>query len=281
MNALLKIEDIVVHGTEPTVQDLRLAAALGYDDLHKIRNLIVRNMEELKRYGEVSATVAETSPKGGRPGNEYWLNEGQALVISVKSDAKNAPDVREQVIRVFMAWRRGDFKAAPEPLPTLDNSSVAVWRAKIDLVREARIQYGHARAKSLWSELGLPVPAHLPGQTSRHVSGDGPECLSIILDRDLGGRTAREALLAALAGDDDAMARVMEYGLRPAEHSNGFWVSNNAPEIVSAFFGTRWRDGSWLSAIRELEGATPHTKVRFGPHQSRATWFPFSVIAPR
>lgn len=170
--------------------------------------------------------------------------------------------------------------AAEQPLPTLDNSSVGVWRAKIDLVREARIQFGAARARMLWAQLGLPEVPDLPGAPVREASGDGPECLALILGQNLGGRSAQETMLAAIAGDNDAMTMLLDYGMRPAEHTDGFWVSNNAPEILRVFSATRWRDGSWLSAIRELPGAAPHTKVRFGFHQSRATWLPFSVLQP-
>ena len=81
---------------EPRIRDLELANRLGFTDPHKIRALIGRNKAELETYGGVSATVAETpetpaSPDaGGRPGREYWLNEGQALVICALSRKRAA-----------------------------------------------------------------------------------------------------------------------------------------------------------------------------------------------
>lgn len=97
---------------EPRIRDLTLAERLGFADLHKVRTLIERNRPELETYGEVSATAAETSAKGGRPGREYWLNEGQALTICALSRTPQAADIRRQVIQVYMDWRRGHHGAA-------------------------------------------------------------------------------------------------------------------------------------------------------------------------
>ncbi len=98
---------------EPRVHDLRLGEALGFADKHKIRTLVARNIAELKAYGEVSATVAETLPQGGRPSTEYHLNEAQALLICMFARTERAAEVRKQVIEVFMAWRRGETPQTP------------------------------------------------------------------------------------------------------------------------------------------------------------------------
>jgi len=94
---------------EPRVRDLAIAERLGFDDKHKIRELIQRNRAELESYGEISATVAEnTDPHGrGRPGTEYWLNEAQALLLCTFSRTAQAAEVRRSLITVFMDWRRG------------------------------------------------------------------------------------------------------------------------------------------------------------------------------
>lgn len=104
---------------EPRIRDLKLAEKLGMTDAHAIRRIIERNRAELEGYGEVSATVAETTAglsdaasenrKRGRPGREYWLNEGQALVICALSRTPAAAAVRRQIIDLFMAYRRGAF----------------------------------------------------------------------------------------------------------------------------------------------------------------------------
>jgi hypothetical protein len=76
---------------EPRARDLDIADRLGFSQQRDIRKLIERHKAELQAFG-VCATVAQTSgPKGGRPATEYWLNEEQALLVSILSDAPNAP----------------------------------------------------------------------------------------------------------------------------------------------------------------------------------------------
>jgi hypothetical protein len=102
---------------EPRARDLDIADRLGFERSRDIRKLIERNLPELETFG-VCATVAQTSgEKGGRPSTEYWLNEEQALLISARSDADNAPAVRRMLIKVFVAWRRGTLTAPAAPSP--------------------------------------------------------------------------------------------------------------------------------------------------------------------
>ncbi|WP_237905030.1 hypothetical protein [Azospirillum brasilense] len=98
---------------EPRVSDVILAERLGFVQPRDIRKLIERNRAELETYGEVCATVAQTTEKGGRPGKAYYLNEGQALVICALSRTPQAALVRRQIIEVFLAYRRGKL-ASPE-----------------------------------------------------------------------------------------------------------------------------------------------------------------------
>jgi hypothetical protein len=111
MNALQLTDLIVVDGDdEPRVQDVRLAERLGYNRPRAIRQLIENQGAELDRYGAMHrGTVIPQG--GGTPYVEYRLNEGQALLICMRSDAPHAADVRAELIAVFQAWRRG--KLAP------------------------------------------------------------------------------------------------------------------------------------------------------------------------
>jgi hypothetical protein len=106
---------------EPRARDLDIAERLGFERPRDIRKLIERNVAELQRYG-VCATMAQTygaGTRGGRPTEEFWLNEPQALLIAMRSDAKLAPAVREMLIRVFMAWRQG------RSAPAFDEAKIA------------------------------------------------------------------------------------------------------------------------------------------------------------
>ena len=102
---------------EYRLHDLALAEALGFADLHKIRNLIKRHIKALNAFGGVSATVAETpGTKGGRPGKEYHLNEHQAVFLCTKSETPNATALTIGVVETFVAVKRGtNAPALPKP----------------------------------------------------------------------------------------------------------------------------------------------------------------------
>lgn len=108
-------EHLSDHDGEPRIRDLMVAERLGFNEPRAIRKLIARNLVELRTYGEVRDAVSQTSQAGGRPGTEYWLNEGQALVLCALSRTPQAAAVRRQLIECFMAWRRG---AEPPRLKT-------------------------------------------------------------------------------------------------------------------------------------------------------------------
>ncbi len=110
----ITIADITVKNDgEERVSHKTLAIALGLTQHHKLRHLIERNSIEFERYGAVLSTMDETTCKGGRPGQLVWLNEGQAILAAVRSEAPFAPDVRYQVITAFMEYRRGKIDLVP------------------------------------------------------------------------------------------------------------------------------------------------------------------------
>lgn len=106
---------------EARARDLDIADRLGFERPRKIRELIERNLEELQRYGLTPHRGAPIVSGKGRVSDvqEYWLNEPQALLIAMRSDAELAPAVREMLIRVFMAWRHG------RGAPAFDEAKIA------------------------------------------------------------------------------------------------------------------------------------------------------------
>jgi hypothetical protein len=106
---------------EPRARDLDIADRLGFERPRKIRELIERNIAELQRYGLTPRRGAPIVSGKGRVSEveEYWLNEPQALLIAMRSDAELAPAVREMLIRVFMAWRQG------RSAPAFDEAKIA------------------------------------------------------------------------------------------------------------------------------------------------------------
>lgn len=129
MTALLSISDInTTVNHEPRVAHQRLAKALGMSRSNELARLIERNYEELERYGVVCGMIPQTTPKGGRPGKTYWLNEPQALLVTIRSDAPLAAEVRQSLINVFMAYRHGTLAV---PQPDMDDRAIEV--AIVDL----------------------------------------------------------------------------------------------------------------------------------------------------
>lgn len=89
---------------EPRVQDLKLAETLGFDRTRKIRELIIRNEAELNIYGSLAPRRGKSR---GQTFTEYFLNEGQSLLLCMFSKTDKAATVRKMLIDVFMEYRRG------------------------------------------------------------------------------------------------------------------------------------------------------------------------------
>lgn len=133
MTNILPISELNVDGDEPRIRDLALAERLGFERPRAIRQIIERNFDEIRAYGPLATQCGKSRGQGF---TEYWLNEGQALVICALSRTPNAAQVRKMVIEVFMAWRRGqtvDVKAHHRKPPAR-----AVRESKVDVLREIK-----------------------------------------------------------------------------------------------------------------------------------------------
>lgn len=96
---------------EARIHDEELGRRLGYARPRVVRELIARNEAELQRYGGLPCRAANPGRRGGRPTQAYYLNEPQALLICMKSDAPVAADIRQEVIEVYMAFRQAAAEA--------------------------------------------------------------------------------------------------------------------------------------------------------------------------
>lgn len=92
---------------EPRINDLRLGEALGFARPRVIRELVTRNKEELITYGSLAARHGKSR---GQSFTEYFLNEGQALLICMFAKTIAAAAVRKALIDVFMEYRRGKIE---------------------------------------------------------------------------------------------------------------------------------------------------------------------------
>lgn len=99
---------------EPRIRDIELAERLGYERPRTIRDLIESLIRGRKLNDSAVRRVArQTSQAGGRPGREYWLTEPQALKVVAKSETTKADELLDEVIRVFVAVRRGTLRTDP------------------------------------------------------------------------------------------------------------------------------------------------------------------------
>lgn len=142
--ALIKLDDlrVISQNDEPRIPDWKLAVALGFDRPRKIRELIERNRAELERYGRLPHRGATSHDgPGARPVQEYWLNEAQALLICMKSDAPRAADVRQEIITVYQAWRRGELASVREtPITNEMLDLLSNMDAKLDRITKLQTQ---------------------------------------------------------------------------------------------------------------------------------------------
>lgn len=275
------LSDIQILDTEPRIFDLRLGVGLGFADVHKIRDLIKRNIAELRQHGEVSATVAEiktpseTNAKGaGRPSTAYYLNEAQALLIAMFSRTERAAEVRRQLIEVFMAWRRGQL-VAPGVDTRFDDLSLQERRLNLDLVREARVTFGPQRAALLWNRLGLPVVEHLPKADGREPQ----RCLSLLLETPLpfeGEPTIGDMIFQAWEWKPTCEL-LRQYGIRIMFDPDGIVISNTNKFVLSAFDASPFSNRRWIRLLRQLPGVVPML-ARYDGEQTRGTFIPADLL---
>jgi hypothetical protein len=107
MQNLISVNQLTEIDNEPRILDVDLAERLAFERPRVIRELIARNRDELEAFGSLPCRTANPTAQGGRPGNAYYLNEGQALVICALSRTEKAAQVRKLLIDVFMAYRQG------------------------------------------------------------------------------------------------------------------------------------------------------------------------------
>lgn len=93
---------------EPRIRDLDLAERLGFSRPRAIRQIVERNRVEIEGLGPLATLRGKSR---GQEFAEHYLNEEQALLVAVLSNAPQAPAVRAMLIRTFVAYRRGQLEA--------------------------------------------------------------------------------------------------------------------------------------------------------------------------
>lgn len=135
---------------EPRVLDTDLAERLGMVRPNMIRtNIIDPNRSELEGLGVLLAVQAKSSdPLGrGRPSTAYYLNEEQALLVCTLARTDTAKLVRATLIKVFVAWRRGELIEPRTQQPAIPQDYASALRLAADEHEKRLALPGHSDAK--------------------------------------------------------------------------------------------------------------------------------------
>ena len=97
---------VIAPNDVPRVLDTDLAERLGFDRPRVVRELIDRNREELEAFGPLAVQHGKSR---GQAFTANYLNEEQALLVATLSRTEKAKTVRAMLIKVFVAWRRGEL----------------------------------------------------------------------------------------------------------------------------------------------------------------------------
>jgi len=108
---------------EPLILDLDLAERLGFTVKISIRVLIRKLIKRGTLKGVFIAPI-KTSEKGGRPGNAFYLTEKQALIVISHAETQIADLLLEEVIDLYLAYKRGQLTPPPQQIPTQDLSNL-------------------------------------------------------------------------------------------------------------------------------------------------------------
>jgi hypothetical protein len=108
----------------PRIRDLDLAVSLGYEHPANIRKIIRGQAVGKKLNDSDIFSVTEFNSGRGRPAVTYWLTEEQALFVMAKSGTAKANAMLGQVIRVFVAARKG-LLPQQQPQPIIDYDALA------------------------------------------------------------------------------------------------------------------------------------------------------------
>lgn len=97
---------------EPVIKDIELAEKLGYERPRAIRQLIKR-LSESGFYGRATPCGTLENIRGNEA-TVYFLNEKQTLKTISKSETKIADRIMDEVIDVFIAFRKGKLQPNPQ-----------------------------------------------------------------------------------------------------------------------------------------------------------------------
>lgn len=116
---------VAMEGDEPTILDEELGARLGFARSRKIRELIERLISTgILNDSDIRPTVGRVATGvSSILVTRYRLTETGALLVIARSDTRIAHAITRQVVQLFVAVRRGQFRATEQvAVPVMPNS---------------------------------------------------------------------------------------------------------------------------------------------------------------
>ncbi|HET9063765.1 MAG TPA: hypothetical protein VFO62_10790 [Candidatus Binatia bacterium] len=110
---------------EPRIRDLDLAERLGYERPRKIRD-IIREAQKVNGFGICPVSGQNHDGGRGRPADEYWLTERQALFVTTRSGTEKAAEATLMLVDAFLAVR--------EQIRRSEQAHVPIWNRLLDAI---------------------------------------------------------------------------------------------------------------------------------------------------
>jgi hypothetical protein len=101
-----------------------------------VKDTVEDNREEFERFGGLPPVRANPGPSGGRPGEEYWLNFEQALLLCVFLRSSKAADVRHVLIRITSEVVSGRLLPATASAQSVLTSLLDIQRQNAELLQK-------------------------------------------------------------------------------------------------------------------------------------------------
>lgn len=215
---------------EPRILDLLLAERLRLTQPLNVRRVIENNRGELELHGEVFTRDVKTAGiQGGRPSKEFWLNEGQALVICSLSRTPVAAAIRYQVITVYMEYRRQ--QALGQTVPVSAHARRPPLARADDITRLAALIDRLEKLPALHPSSVAPSPVEKHGMAAVVIRNE-----LVIIDT-LSGPTEGEWVVTSPSNQDPHIMTDVRFGI-----NNGPFVGRYPGRTVTipTGMGTIW-----------------------------------------
>jgi hypothetical protein len=146
--------------------------------------------------------------------------------------------------------------------------------------RDLLLQDALPDSDSIEADLELFAP-FMASADEGEDEGEGQQCLTHLYSSSFdrwhqGERSSVGELI--MDKRNDLLARV---GIKilPVDEGGGLLIANQHVGLARIFEGSKWSDGRWVTALRYLEGAAPHSKaVRMAGALTRATLLPLELM---